>query len=98
MDEEQTIQWPKDTKGVIRISQSTKNRKYNGQKIPKGQSESVNGRRTHNTMANRYQRDNQNQKIDEEQTIQWPKDTRGVIRISKSTKNTQFNGQKIPEG
>jgi hypothetical protein len=45
-------------RGVIRISQSTKNRKYNGQKIPKGQSESINGRRTDNTMAKRYQRDN----------------------------------------
>jgi hypothetical protein len=33
-----------------------------------------------------------------EQTMQWPKDTRGVIRMSKSTKNTKFNGQKIPEG
>jgi hypothetical protein len=60
IDEEHTIQWPKDTKGEIRISQSTKNTQYNGQKIPKGQSESVNRRRTHNTMAKRYQRGNQN--------------------------------------
>jgi hypothetical protein len=30
------MQWPKDTKGVIRIHQSKKNRQYNGQKIPKG--------------------------------------------------------------
>jgi hypothetical protein len=29
------MQWPKDTKVVIRISKSTKNRKCNGQKIPK---------------------------------------------------------------
>jgi hypothetical protein len=42
IDEEQRIQWPKDTKEVIRISKLTKNRQYNGQKIPKGQSESVN--------------------------------------------------------
>jgi hypothetical protein len=61
VDEEQTIQWPKDTKGVIRISKSTKNRQYNGQKIRKRQSESVNRRRTDNTMAKRYQRGNQNQ-------------------------------------
>jgi hypothetical protein len=54
--EEQTIQWPKDTKWAIRISKSTKKRQYNGQKIPKGQSESVNRRRTDNTMAKRYQR------------------------------------------
>jgi hypothetical protein len=56
--EEQTIQWAKDNKGIIRISKSTKNRKYNGQKIPKGQSESVNRRRTDNTITKRYQRDN----------------------------------------
>jgi hypothetical protein len=60
-DEEQTIQWPNDTKGVIRISKTTENRQYNGQKIPKGQSESVNRRRTDNTMTKRYQRGNQNQ-------------------------------------
>jgi hypothetical protein len=45
--EEQKTQWPKDTKGVIRnyikdtkgvirICISKKNRKHNGQKIPKG--------------------------------------------------------------
>jgi hypothetical protein len=34
----------------------------------------------------------------EGQTMQWPKDTRGVIRMSKLWKNTKFNGQKIPEG
>ena len=55
MNEEQTIQWPKDTKGEIGISQSTKNTQYNGQKIPKGKSESVNRRRTDNAMAKRYQ-------------------------------------------
>jgi hypothetical protein len=89
IDEEHTIQWPKDTKGAIIISKSTKNRQCNGQKIPKGQSESVNRRRTNNTMAKRYQRGNQKQSIDEEHTIQWSKDTKGAIRISKSTKNRQ---------
>jgi hypothetical protein len=29
-------QWPKDTKGVIRIRKSKKNRQHSGQKIPKG--------------------------------------------------------------
>ena len=48
-------------------------------------------------MVKRYQRGNQNQSIDEEQTIQWPKDTKGAIRISKLTKNRQYNGQKIPK-
>ena len=56
--EVQTIQWPKDTKRV-RICKSKKYRQYNGQKIPKGQSESVNHRSTDNTMAKRYQKGNQ---------------------------------------
>jgi hypothetical protein len=47
--EGQTTQWPKDTKGTIR-SHKWKDRQHNGQKIPKGQSEVVNGR-TDNTMA-----------------------------------------------
>ena len=33
--EGQIIQWPQDTKGVIRSRQS-KDRQYNGHKIPKG--------------------------------------------------------------
>ena len=98
----QTTQWPKDTKGAIRIciSENTmtkryqrgnKNlhiRKHNGQKTPKGQSESV------------YH------------TTQWPKDTKGTIRIrlsdNKMTKRyqrdnhnlyiRQYNDQKIPKG
>jgi hypothetical protein len=45
-------------------------------------------------MAKRYQRGNQNQYIEEEQTTQWPKDTKGAIRISISKKNRQYNGQK----
>jgi hypothetical protein len=38
-------------------------------------------RRTDNTMTKRYQRGNQNPYIEEEQTTQWSKDTKGVIRI-----------------
>jgi CRISPR/Cas system CMR subunit Cmr4 (Cas7 group RAMP superfamily) len=49
-------------------------------------------------MAKRYQRDNQNQQIDEEQTIQWTKDIKGAIKISKSMKNRQYNGKKITKG
>jgi hypothetical protein len=141
---------PKDTKGVIRITKSTKNTQYNGQKIPKGQSESVNRRRTNNTMAQRYQRGNQNQIVfsllrrftdsDYPFGISWPLYclffvdlliliaplgsfghcivcsssiyrfwlplsyllaivlSKAAIRISKSTKNRQYNGQKIPKG
>jgi hypothetical protein len=46
-------------------------------------------------MAKRYQRGNQNPYIEEEQTTQWPKDTKGVIRIRISKKNKQHNGQNI---
>jgi hypothetical protein len=49
-------------------------------------------------MAKRYQRGNQKPGIEEEQTIQWPKDTKGVIRSRESKKNRQYNGQKIPKG
>ena len=42
----------------------------------------------------RYQRRNQNPYIEEEQTTQWPKDTKGVIRIRVSKKDRQHNGQK----
>jgi phage FluMu protein Com len=96
--EEQSTQWSKDTKGAIRICISKKNRQHNGQKTPKGQSESVYQRRTDNTMVKRYQRGNQNLYIKEEQTTQWTKDTKGVIRICISKKNSQHNGQKIPKG
>ena len=34
--EGQTTQWPQDTKGVIRIRISKKDRQHNGHKIPKG--------------------------------------------------------------
>ena len=98
IEEEQTTQWTKDTKGEIRIRISKKNRQHNGQKIPKGKSESVYQRRTDNTMDKRYQRGNQNPYIEEEQTTQWTKDTKGEIRIRISKKNRQHNGQKIPKG
>ena len=78
---------------AIRICISKKNRHHNGQKIPKRQSESVYLRRTDTTMAKRYQRGNQNPYIEEEQTKQWPNDTKGVIRIRISKKNRQHNGQ-----
>ena len=88
--EEQTTQWSKDTKGSIRIRIS-KNRQHNGQKIRKGQSESV-YRRTDNTMVKRYERVNQNPYI-KEQTTQWSKDSKESIRI-RISKNRQHNGQK----
>jgi hypothetical protein len=100
IEEEQTTQWPKDTKGVIRISISKKNRQHNGQKIPKGYSESVYQRRTDNTMAKRYQRGNQNPYI-KEQTTQWPKEKvhkdkqRSIVenKRSSNTKPTKTAGK-----
>ena len=61
--------------------------------IPKW-SKTGNQIRTDNTMAIRYQRGNQKPGIEEEQTIQWPKDTKGVIRSRESKKDRQYNGQK----
>jgi predicted nucleotide-binding protein len=98
IEKEQTTQWPNDIKGVIRIRISKKNRQHNGQKIQKALSESVYRRKTDNTMAKRYQRRHQNPYIEEEQTTQWPKDTKGVIIIRISKKNRQHNDQKIPKG
>ena len=46
-------------------------------------------------MAKRYQGDKQNLYIIE-QTTQWLKDTKGVIRICISWKNRKQNGHKIP--
>jgi hypothetical protein len=62
--EEQTTQWPKDTKGVITIRISKKNRQHNGQKKKYKRTRRV----------RRYQRGNQNPYIEEEQTTQWPKE------------------------
>ena len=51
-------------------------------------------RRTDNTMVKRYQRGNQHPYTEEEQTTQWPKDTKRVISIRMTKKNRQHNGQK----
>jgi hypothetical protein len=48
-------------------------------------------------MARRYQRGNQKPYIKEEQTIQWPEDTKGVIRSRISKKNKQHNGQELED-
>jgi hypothetical protein len=45
-------------------------------------------------MVKRYQRGNQKPEIKEEQTTQWPKDTKEAIRSQKSKKDRQHNGQK----
>ena len=49
-------------------------------------------------MAKRQQRGNQKAQIEERQTIQWPKDSKGAIRRRKSKKDRQYNGQKIAKG
>jgi hypothetical protein len=59
---------------------SKKDIQYNGQQIPKVWPEATYQRRTVNTMAKRYQRHNQKPYIKEEQSIQWPTDTKGITR------------------
>jgi hypothetical protein len=49
-------------------------------------------------MAKRYQKGNEKPQVEQEQTTQWPKDTKGVMRSRKSSKNRQHNGQKILNG
>ena len=55
-------------------------------------------------MATTYQRGNQKslieegQTIEEGKTIQWPQDTKGVIRSRKSRRERQYNGHKIQKG
>ena len=97
IEERHTIQWPKDIKEAIRRQESKKDIQYNGQKIPKRQSEDMNQRKTYNTMAKRYQRGNQKTGIEERHTIQWPKDIKEAIRSQESKKDIQYNGQKIPK-
>jgi hypothetical protein len=48
-------------------------------------------------MVKRYQRGNKKQYIKEGHTIQWSKDIKEVIRNSRSKKDIQYNGQKIPK-
>jgi hypothetical protein len=174
IEEEQKTQWSKDTKGVIRICISKKNRKHIGQKIPKGylltfvfsvllwytdsdypfgifwslcflffydiqilitplvsfghcvfcsssiyrfwlplwylltivfsvllwytDSDYPFGIFWSLCFLFFYDILNQNLYIIEEQNTQWPKDTKGVIRICISKKNRKHNGQKIPKG
>jgi hypothetical protein len=46
-------------------------------------------------MAKRYQRHNQKPYIKEGQSIQWPKDTKGITRSCISKEDSQYNGQCI---
>jgi hypothetical protein len=96
IEEEQTTQWSKDTKaplvsfGHCVVCSSSIYRFW----LPlwyllvivlsvllQYTDSAVYWRRTDKTMTKRYQRGNQNLYIEEEQTKQWPKDTKGVIRI-----------------
>ena len=54
----------------------------------------MNQRWTDNTMGNRQRTDNTMDRQYKGQTMQWPKDTKVVIRIRKSKKNRQHDGQK----
>ena len=48
-------------------------------------------------MVKRYKRGNKKQYFKEGHSIQWSKDTKEVIRNSRSKKDIQYNGQKIPK-
>jgi hypothetical protein len=48
-------------------------------------------------MVKRYQRGNKKLYIKEGHSIQWSKDTKEVIGNSRSKKDIQYNGQKIPK-
>jgi hypothetical protein len=56
----------------------------------------VKRKKTDNTMVKRYQRGNQKPWIERRLTIQWSKDTKGVIRSRESKEDWQYNGQNIP--
>ena len=94
--EEQSKQWSKDSKGITRSHISKKDSQYNGQKIPKASPEAVYQRRTVNTMAKRCQRYNQKPYI-KGQSIQWPKDTKG-IPISGISKKESIQWSKDTKG
>ena len=94
----QTIQWSR--------LQITMNKHTKCLKIPEECSETVNWRKTDNTMATRYQRSNQKPWIEERQTIQCPKGRTQttnirnvwryyrVFRVRKSKKDRQCHGQR----
>jgi hypothetical protein len=46
-------------------------------------------------MVKTYQRGNKKQYIKEGHTIQWPKDSKEVIRNTTSKKDIQYNDEKI---
>jgi hypothetical protein len=69
----QIKQRPKETKGQSEAVNQRKDRKHNGQKIPKGNQKPKIKGRTDNTMAKRYQRAIRSRKSKEGQTTQWPK-------------------------
>jgi hypothetical protein len=48
-------------------------------------------------MATRYQSGNQKPYITARETIQWPQDTKAVIRSHKLQLERQYNGQKEKE-
>ena len=77
-----------DTKGVIRIRISKKNRQHNDQKKKY--------KRTRRVW--RYQRDNQNPYIEEEQTTQWPKEKvqKDKQRSTKHTYKTKDRVTRTP--
>ena len=81
-----------DTKGVIRICISKKNRKHNANGQRDTQNPYIEEKQA--TQWKKIPKGNHNLHVEEEQTIQWAKYTKGIIRICISKKNRQHNGQR----
>ena len=75
-----------DTKGVIRIHKSKKDRQHNGQKDKEELEDTKGVIRIHKSKKDRQHNDQKDKEEFE--------DTKGVIRIRISKKNRQHNGQK----
>jgi hypothetical protein len=85
IEEEQTRQWPKDTKGLAIVLSVLL--RYTDSDCPFGIFWPLSCLFFFDIRILIA--------IEEEQARQWPKDTKGAIRIRISKKNRQDNGQKI---
>jgi hypothetical protein len=94
IEEEQTTQWPKDTKGVFNIQILITPLVSFGHCVVCSSSIYWFWLLLWYLLVivKRYQRGNQNQYIEEEQTTQWSKDTKEVIRICILKKNNYTFG------
>ena len=76
-----------DTKVVIRLRKSKKNRQHNGQKTEEQTTQWSKDRRTDNTMVKRQKNRQHNGQKTEEQTTQWSKGKGQKAKTIYKTKN-----------